>query len=318
MAPATTAFKVTTIEIGTGSSDLAPLAGREYKSAYTPLPNANLPREMRRNLDMVFTALTGEELPLEENTLLIKAEDGVYTRLFGPVLKAGEDGIEGTESGSMYIQWGNRYIPVTLTKEGAGVAVNGQEVTLEAEFGEYNFSGRGNDHALMVSVDEEDGSGQVVLPVAVRFQDWSNPPEVKALNALMKKNKQSDIVTLIQPVTARGSGGRQRADHDIDFRDLEEGMEYSVIAYRGVNTIHGASYRIVLADYPVPGETAEAWAHTSLRPLLATQPEISAEKPATLSIKEKSVTNDGKTRIRCSLILSRQEEIEDGSLDLNF
>lgn len=318
MTPTATAFKVTTIDLGTGSVDLAPLAGREYPNQYTSLPNANLPREMRRNLDLIFTAMTGEELPLEENTLLIKAEDGVYTRLFGPVLKAGEDGVEGTTSGSMFIQWGNRFIPVSLGKEGAGVTVNGQEVTLEAEFGEFNFSGRGNDHALMISVDEEDGSGQVVLPVAVRFVDWSNPPEVKALNALMKKNKQDEIVSLIQPVTARGSGGRQRADHDIDFRDLEEGMEYQVIAYRSVNTVHGTSYRIVLADHPNPGETAEAWAHTSLRPLLATQPEISAEKPATLSIKEKTVTADNKTRIRCSLILSRQEEIEDGSLDLNF
>jgi hypothetical protein len=318
MTPAATAYKVITIDVGTGSPDLAPLAGREYKSAYTPLPNANLPRAMRRNLDMIFMALTGEDLSLEDNTLLIKAEDGVYNRLFGPVLKAGEDGVEGTSTGTMYIQWGNRFIPITLSKEGAGVTVNGQTVTLEAEFAEFNFSGRGNDHALMVSVDEEDGTGQVVLPVAVRFQDWSNPPEIKALNALMKKNKQEDIISLIQAVTPRGTGGRQKADHDIDFRDLGEGLEYTVIAYRGVNTVHGASYRIVIADYPNVGETAEAWAHTSLRPLLATQPEISTEKPATLSIKEKTVTTDGKTRIRCSLILSQQVEVEEGALDIRF
>ena len=317
MATATT-FTVKTIQVGTASPDLAPLAGREYSSAYTSLPNANLPKAMRRDLDKVFLALTGEELPLEENTFLIRAEDGVYSRLFGPILKAGSDEVEGTTSGSAYIQWGNRYIPVSLGKEGLTVDINGQPVTLEAEFSEFNFSGRGNDHALMVSVDEEDGSGQVMLPVAVRFVDWQNPPEIKVLNSLMKKNKEEDILPLVQEVTAKGSGNAQRADHDIDFRTLKEGESYEVVSSRACETRYGMSYRIILANYPVEGETAETWAHASLRPLLSTQPEISAEKPATLHIKEKSVSDDGKTRMRCSLILSQQEEISEEALDLNF
>ena len=208
----TTAFTVNTINVGTSSPDLAPLAGRTYGSAYTALPNSNMPKAMRRDLDKVFVSLTGEELPLEENTFLIKAEDGVYNRLFGPILKVGVDEIEGTESGKAYIQWGNRYIPVALGKTGVSVDINGQTVALEAEFAEFNFSGRGNDIGLMISVDEEDGSGQVVLPVAVRFIDWENPPEIKALNAMMKKGKDADILSLVQEVAARGTG-RQRADH---------------------------------------------------------------------------------------------------------
>lgn len=313
-----TAFTVKTIHVGTTSPDLAPLAGREYTGAYISLPNANLPKAMRRDLDKVFLALTGEELPLESNTFLIKAEDGVYSRLFGPILKAGSDGVEGTTSGSAYIQWGDRYIPVSLGKEGLTVDINGQPVTLEAEFSEFNFSGRGNDPAMMVSVDEEDGSGQVVLPLAVRFVDWQNPPEIKALNAMMKKNKEEDILSLIQEVTAKGSSNLQHADHEIDFRNLEEGASYEVVSSRACETKYGTSYRIILANYPVEGETAETWAHASLRPLLSTQPEISTEKPATLHIKERSVNDEGKVRMRCSLILSQQEEISDEALDLNF
>jgi hypothetical protein len=318
MATATT-FTVNTIQVGTGSPDLAPLAGREYQSQFVSLPNANLPKAMRRDLDKVFLALTGEELPLEENTFLIKAEDGVYTRLFGPILKAGSDDVEGTETGSAYIQWGNRYIPVSLGKEGVTVQINGQPVSLEAEFSEFNFSGRGDDPALMVAVDEEDGSGQVILPVAVRFVDWQNPPDTKALNAQMKKGKEAEILSLIQEVTAKGSGNSSRADHDIEFRDLEEGMSYEVIQYRECQTKYGTSYRIMLANYPAEGETAECWAHSTLRPLLATKPEISEENPATLHIKEKTVSEkDGKTRIRCSMILSAQAEASDDDLDLNF
>lgn len=314
-----TVFTVNTIQVGTGSPDLAPLAGRLYNSQFTSLPNSCLPKSVRKSLDKVFLALTGEELPLEENTFLIKAEDGVYARLFGPILKAGSDDVEGTEAGSAYIQWGNRYIPVSLGKEGVTVGINGQPVSLEAEFSEFNFSGRGDDPALMIAVDEEDGSGQVILPVAVRFVDWQNPPDTKALNAQMKKGKEAEILGLIQEVTAKGSGNSNRADHDIEFRDLEEGMSYSVVSYRSCETKYGTSYRITLADHPNEGETAECWAHSTLRPLLATKPEISEESPATLHIKEKSVSEkDGKVRIRCSMILSAQAEISDDDLDLNF
>ena len=313
----TTAFTVNTINVGTSSPDLAPLAGREYSGQYVSLPNANLPKAMRRDLDKVFVSLTGEELPLEENTFLIKAEDGVYNRLFGPILKVGVDEIEGTEAGKAYIQWGNRYIPVSLGKSGVSVDINGQTVSLESEFAEFNFSGRGNDIGLMISVDEEDGSGQVVLPIAVRFIDWENPPEIKALNALMKKGKDADILSLVQEVAARGTG-RQRADHEIDFRDLDEGESFTVVSYRSVDTKYGVSFRVVLGDHPVVGETSECWAHASLRPLLATQPEISVEKPATIHIKEKTVGADGKVRIRCSMILSQQAEVDSDALDLNF
>jgi hypothetical protein len=314
-----TNFTVKVIEVGTTSPDLAPLAGREYDKQYTALPNANLPKAMRLALDKVFIALTGEELPLEENTFLIKAEDGIYSRLFGPILKAGNDEVEGTSTGSFTIQWGNRYIPVTLGKEGLGVEINGQPVQFEAEFCEFNFSGRFPDPCLMVSIDEEDGSGQTAMPIAVRFIDFKTPPEIKVLNSLLKKNKADEIIPLVQEVTPRGSGGtRSTCDSEIDFRDLEIG-EYSVIGYRSANTKFGTSYRIVINDYPEnTGQTAETWAHTSLRSLLATSPEITPEKPALLHIRDKEVTNEGKTRIRCTLILSRQEEVNPDSLDLNF
>lgn len=310
-----TAFKVNVLQVGTSSPELATLAGREYTSEYTSLPNANLPRAMRQGLDRVFTALTGTELPLEENTFLIKSQDGVYTRLFGPILKAGSDDVEGTEAGKFYIQWGNRFIPVSLGKEGLTTESGN---VIESEFAEFNFSGRGNDHALMVSIDDEDGSGQTVLPIAVRFVDYQNPADLKVLNSLTKKDKAAQIIPLIEQVRPRGSGGLKRADHDVEFRDLKVDVPYQVTAYRAVKTTYGISYRIVINNYPAEGETGEAWAHSSLRSLLSTQPEISEEKPALLVLKDKQVTTDGKVKIRCSLILSQQKEVSEDDLNLNF
>jgi hypothetical protein len=307
-------FSVTTIDLSTNAPQLAPLAGREYNSEYTSLPNANLPKALRKDLDTMFQFLVGEELPLDENTFLVKSRDGVYFRLFGPVLKAGAEGVEGTSDGQLYIQWGPRYLPLS--------AVNGgftkpDGTVIEAEFGSYNFSGRGEDPALFVSVDVEDG--QLVLPVAVRFTDWENPTEPKALNALLKK-KPEDVVALVQKVAAKGSGSggpRIEADSEVDFRELDIQVPYEVINYYPCKTSYGLTYRIMINNFPEEGQVAGAWAHSSIRPLLSAKPEISREKPAVLTLRSKEELDNNKIRIRSTLLLSRQETSE-GELNLDF
>jgi hypothetical protein len=262
----------------------------------------------------VFQFLTTEELPLDENTFLIKSRDSIYFRLFGPVLKVGADGIEGTEDGKLYVQWGPRFIPLNLGKNGFTTS-DGKEI--EAEFGSYNFSGRGEDAALFVAVDVE--NGQTVLPVAVRFTDWENPTEPKAMNALIKK-KPEDIIGLLQKVTAKGggsSGPRIEATDEVDFRDLEVNVPYEVIGYYPCKTSYGLTYRILIKDYPNDGAIAGAWAHSSIRPLLATKPEINQDKPATLTIRSKEELDSGKIRIRSTLLLS-QQETDESALSLDF
>ena len=308
-----TTFSVTTIDLSTNAPQLAPLAGREYSSEYTSLPNANLPKALRKDLDVIYQFLTGEELPLDENTFLIKSRDGVYFRLFGPVLKAGAEGVEGTADNQLYIQWGPRYLPVNMVK-GGFTTPDGKE--LEAEFGSYNFSGRGEDPALFISVDTE--AGQLVLPVAVRFTDWENPVEPKALNALLKKKPQ-DVLSLVQQVTAKGTGGGNRieADSEVDFRELDVQVPYEVINYYPCKTSYGLTYRILINNLPEEGKVAGAWAHSSIRPLLSTKPEITREKPATLTLRSKEEMDNGRIRIRSTLLLSRQEVSEE-ELNLDF
>ena len=308
-----TTFSVTTIDLSTNAPQLAPLAGREYSSEYTSLPNANLPKALRKDLDVIYQFLTNEELPLDENTFLIKSRDGVYFRLFGPVLKAGAEGVEGTADNQLYIQWGPRYLPVNMVKGGFTTS-DGKE--LEAEFGSYNFSGRGEDPALFISVDTE--AGQLVLPVAVRFTDWENPVEPKALNALLKKKPQ-DVLSLVQQVTAKGTGGGNRieADSEVDFRELDIQVPYEVINYYPCKTSYGLTYRILINNLPEEGKVAGAWAHSSIRPLLSTKPEITREKPATLTLRSKEEMDNGRIRIRSTLLLSRQEVSEE-ELNLDF
>lgn len=305
-------FNINTIDISTNAPALAPLAGREYTGEYTSLPNANLPKGMRKDLDTIFQYLTTEELPLDENTFLIKSRDSVYSRLFGPVLKVGAEGVEDTNNGQLYIQWGPRYIAIQADKGGFKTS-DGREI--EAEFGSFNFSGRGEDAALFMAVDVE--GGQTVLPIAVRFTDWENPVEPKAMNALLKK-KPADIIGLLQKVTPKGGGGtRIEATDEVDFRELEVNTPYEVIGYYPCKTSYGLTYRILINNTPEEGNIAGAWAHSSIRPLLATKPEINQEKPATLTLRSKEQLKEGRIRISSTLLLTRQETTEE-DLNLNF
>jgi hypothetical protein len=139
------------------------------------------------------------------------------------------------------------------------------------------------------------------------------------MNALVKK-KPMDVVGLLQKVTAKGSGSagpRIEATDEVDFRELEVNVPYEVIGYYPCKTSYGLTYRILINNYPAEGSIAGAWAHSSIRPLLATKPEINQEKPATLTLRSKEELDSGKIRIRSTLLLAQQES-SDNDLNLDF
>lgn len=309
-------FTVRTLDIATNSSEFVVLSGRLYDKDYTPLPNQNLPKGLRADLEKFFCYLTSQpNLPLEENTFLIKSSEGAYQRVFGPVLKVGNSEIEGLEDNKLYIQWGPHFIPLTYEP---GVFRNEAGIEIDAEFGVYNFSGRGEDPALLLSIDEP--TGQVVMPIVVRFEDWDNPLEAKALNTLFKKSPDK-LVDVIQKATVKKSSGnftRIEPTHEVDFKSLDVKKPYNVIGYYPCKTTYGITYRIFIQDCPEPNDIGCAWAHSSLRPLLSSRPEITPEKPASLVLQHKEMTDAGKMRIRSTLFLSHQESDDDTVLNLDF
>lgn len=308
-------FSVRTVDIASNSKDFITLSAREYDSDYTPLPNVNLPKSLKEDLGMFFTLLTGEkEFPLEENTFLIKSYEGVYSRLFGPVLKVGQEGVGNTSPDNLYIQWGPRFIPLQFSP---GMVTTADGTELDVEFSTFNFSARGEDAAMLLALDGE--TEQVVLPVAVRFTDWENPIEPKVLNTFLKKNPEK-LLEVVQKVSAKtGSGNRERieADQEVDFKELEVNYPYEVIGYYPCKTTYGVSYRMFINNLPEENKTSICWAHSSIRPLLATRPEINRDKPATLTLRSKKELDNGRVKIRSNLILSRQES-DPEALDLSF
>jgi hypothetical protein len=306
-------FSVRTVDIASNSKDLIALSAREYESDYTPLPNANLPKSLKTDLSAFFTLLTGEEMPLEENTFLIKSYEGVYSRLFGPVLKVGQDGVGNTSPDKLYVQWGPRFIPLEFAP---GQVTTSSGTELDVEFSTYNFSARGEDAAMLLTIDNE--TEQFVLPIAVRFADWENPVEPKVLNTFLKKTPEK-LLEVIQKVSSKSGGSRERieADQEVDFKELDVNFPYEVIGYYPCKTTYGVSYRLFINNLPEEDKTSVCWAHSSIRPLLATRPEITREKPATLTLRSKTELDNGRVKIRSNLILSRQED-DPEALNLSF
>lgn len=310
-------FNVRTIDISTNSPEFVVLSGRQYSKDYTALPNQNLPKQLRRDLETFFCFLTSNaELPLEENTFLIRSIEGVYNRIFGPVLKVGTSEVENLEDNVLYIQWGQHFIKLDISTPNVIKTQDGKE--LDCEFGTFNFSGRGDDPALLISLDEP--SGQVVLPIVVRFADWENPLEAKALNALLKKSP-SKLLEVLQKASKKPTASSYQkieATHEVDFKALEVKRPYTVVGYYPCKTTYGINYRIFLKDYPQINDIGCAWAHSSLRPLLSAKPEITQDKPASLVLQHKEMTEAGKMKIRSTLFLSYQDNDSDEVLNLDF
>jgi hypothetical protein len=120
-------------------------------------------------------------------------------------------------------------------------------------------------------------------------------------------------------VTAKGaaSGPRIEADEEIDFRELDVNVPYEVVGYYPCKTSYGLTYRILIDNLPEEGKVSGAWAHSSIRPLLATKPEINRDKPATLTLRSKEELDTGKIRIRSTLLLA-QQEADESALNLDF
>lgn len=300
-------MSLTIVEISSNSPDLVMLSGKSYKRDYTELPNGNLPVKLRKQLNLFYHKLSGKDFSLEDNTFIIKADNEVYSRLFGPILKVDEN------DQNYVIQWGSTLFP--LVAENSTFTLNGNP--LECEFDLYNFSGRGEDTCLMLYLDGENEGDVIGLPIAVRFSDWNNKLSSKELNSMLKKSPAK-----IKPYIQRYRKPEKaiiESDFEVDLRDFEIGRSYEVIGYYKCNTQYGINFRVFIKNPDGREGIGIGWVCPSLKNLLNVSPVISEACPAELKIISKKTLNEGKISLKANLVLHPQAvSAEDCNLDLNF
>ena len=306
----------------------ARLSSRSYKPGYTDIPNKSLPASYKDGLSAVFKALTGEDFDPEASTFTVRADaNGTFKRLYSPT-------VFSTEEKGLVIRWGDRDIPLELApgKISTAKAAKGTKFSFkEEQIGKYK------EPALSVSCTS---SGTVyTLPIPIRSADYEDQVSVELLDVLIDENPEAiaEKVQIASDLSKRNesSGGERMYGHFVKVAYLPKG-EYRVTTYRAKEGGNYGTKYFLQVQIPeafsapvrqqVDGEwvTEEAeitdWAivepNNSLKQILAADPVITPDAPATLTVLSHDEYN-GYPTAKCSLKVQRfVEDVE--AFDLEF
>lgn len=316
----------TIINLNINNPFLSALASKIYKPGYTNVPDTALPKAIRQQLELFYRTLTGNELPADSSTLLVKAskDNGSFERLYVPSLFKRSEPQEGQSV--LFLKWGQTEIDLASgTKVGLYLAREVGEdgkpnpnENLTIQFADAEF-GRGKDLALQFQLIDDASDQIIIFNAAIRLASYENKPELSALNVFAKR----DIAKLAALIAdAPGSGGGGGGGLPVcNLRDLELGA-YNITGYRAVKTKYGIKYILKFAPTPElnqPNEF-EAWGDKNVNVSLGSVPApiISLDAPAVLTILAKIPLDDNKIRLQVSFTISQYEATEGGlSLDFN-
>ena len=315
------------IDVNLSDRNRARLESRSYESNYTDVPNRALPESLKAELGVIYEALTGDALPEDSNTFTVRADGGTFKRLYSPTVFS----TEGNEG--VIVRWGDRDIPVTLA---AGkISVEGADRKTKFAFKDDTI-GKYEEPVLSVSI-AKDGT-LYTMPFPVRSADWENRVNGDILDALLEESpeKIAENLAVAGDPSKRGEGGPRLNGYMIKVAELPLGT-YTLTSYRPRETQYGMDYLIqavieepFVATTRVKDEVTEEWGdaevevsgfaivkpNNALKKLLAADPIISEESPATLSVLEHGEYNGFKTAkvaLKCTAFVE-----DDASFSLDF
>lgn len=317
------------VNIALDERNRARLEARSYDRAFVDVPNRALPASLKEELSVIHSALTGDELPDEGSTFTVRADAaGTFKRLYSPT-------VFSTEEKGLIIRWGTDDIPLAVTSGKIG-ALNADKKAKfafkEEQIGKYSET------VLSVSI-AKDGT-LFTMPFPVRSADWENRVSADVLDVLLEENPDAipeQIAVAGDPSKrGEGSGGPRLQGHIVKVAELPLGS-YTVTNYRVRETNYGTDYLLqVIVDEPFVGltrvkdEATEEWGdaevevsgfaivkpNNQLKKLLAADPIITEESPATLTVLDHGEWNGFKTAkvsLRCSAFVE-----DDGAFDIDF
>lgn len=317
------------IDINLSDRNRARLESRSYDRAFVDVPNRALPAALKDELNVIHAALTGEELPEDGSTFTVRADAaGTFKRLYSPT-------VFSTEEKGLIIRWGTDDIPLTVS--GGKVGAAGADKKAKFAFKEEQI-GKYGETVLSVSI-AKDGT-LFTMPFPVRSADWENRVSADVLEVLLEENPDAiaEQIAVASDPSKRGEGasGPRMQGHIIKVAELPIGS-YTVTTYRSRETQYGTDYMLqVIVEEPFVGttrvkdEATEEWGdaevevsgfaivkpNTALKKLLAADPIITPETPATLTVSDHGEWNGFKTAkvsLKCTAFVE-----DDGAFALDF
>ena len=294
----------------------ARLESKSYARAYTNVPNRALPETYQKGLGAIFTALTGEDFQGEDSTFCIRADaNGVFKRLYSPT-------VFSTEEKGLVIRWGDRDIPLQVSP--GKITVAGAPKGTKFAFKEEAI-GKYTEAVLSVSVSVE--GTLYTLPIPIRSMDYEDKVSADLLDLLLDENPEAiaEKVQVASDLSKRGenSGSGERMQGPfVKVAHLPIG-DYTVTTYRAKEGgQYGTDYFLqVRVEEPftapvrqqVDGEWVDVetevsdWCiakpNNALKKVLAADPVIDRENPATLRVIEHGEYNNfptAKCVLKCS------------------
>jgi len=302
------------IDVNLSERNRARLETKTYDSNYTDVPNRALPESLKEELGVIYEALTGEGLPEDSNTFTVRADGGTFKRLYSPTVFS----TEGNEG--VIIRWGDRDIPLQF--DSGKIKVEGAAAKTKFAFKDDTI-GKYEEPVLSVSIAS---SGTLyTMPFPVRSADWENRVSGDVLDALLEESpeKIAENLQVAGDPSKRGEGGPRMQGHIIKVAELPLGT-YTLTSYRSRETQYGMDYMIqtvveepFVATTRMKDDVTEEWGDAevevsgfaivkpngALKKLLAADPIITEESPATLTVLEHGEWNGFKTakvNLKCS------------------
>ena len=309
------------IDVNLSERNRARLETKTYESAYTDVPNRALPEALKDEMGVIYEALTGDSLPEDSHTFTVRADSGTFKRLYSPTVFSTEG------NAGVIIRWGDRDIPVTF--DSGKVKVEGAATKTKFAFKDETI-GRYDEPVLSVSIAQ---SGTLyTMPFPVRSADWENRVNGDILDALLEESpeKIAENLAVAGDPSKRGEGGPRMQGHIIKVAELPLGT-YTLTAYRSRETQYGMDYMIqtvieepFVATTRVKDDVTEEWGdaevevsgfaivkpNNALKKLLAADPIIDENNPATLTVIEHGEYNGFKTvkvTLKCSAFINDAE-----------
>ena len=312
------------IDVNLSERNRARLESRSYESNYTDVPNRALPEALRGELGVIYEALTGDTLPEDSNTFTVRADGGTFKRLYSPTVFSTEG------NAGVIVRWGDRDIAVGF--DNGKITVDGADRKAKFAFKDDTI-GKYDSPVLSVSIAKE--GTLYTMPFPVRSADWENRMTGDILDALLEESpdKIAENLGVAGDPSKRGEGGPSFQGHFIKVAELPIG-EYKLTSYRARETSYGTDYMIqTVIDEPFVASsrakdpTTEEWGdvevevsgfavvkpNNALKKLLAAEPIISEESPATLIVIEHGEFNGFKTvkiALKCTAFVQDDESVE--------
>lgn len=292
---------ITKVSIASDEKFLARLALKKYSQRFTEVPNSVLPKTLKSTLNNVYQHLVGAELPEDDFTLLVKATDtGEYVKLFTPAVYG------NAKENQLVIKWGGVIIPIKL--EAGKLTLTGDakskiSFSTETVFGYPAL-------VLNITFGKKDMTS---MSFPVRVKSLEDEVDPLTLDLFVDGDDIESILELLLDSESKSSGGQLVGDI-IKVGNLPLGV-YPITAIRRFNNAYGVQH-LLQTEVEIPFKTITSYqkedgewgqkeieavgkvilkANNKLNKLLAADPSVSPENPASLRVIGKGNYNGYET-----------------------